>query len=203
MGNLLSKPANELTKQERDYIKNELNEIDKDEIRKELEIIRHNQEQDKARISSIEEEQEKHHEAIKKLEEGTNVLCAPSHTKRKKVFNNICKRRVWSLFDNDKESAEYIVFSPYLFKKIYSDIALEFNVGSWHDIDMKDYEKPDSVFNQAISYAKQWLPADYYIRQCIKELETKRDSGFLAPERCRALTYYLKETSNGEINIFS
>ena len=40
MTNLLSKPTNELTKNEREYLRNELNEMDKDEIRKELEEIK-------------------------------------------------------------------------------------------------------------------------------------------------------------------
>lgn len=30
-----------------------------------------------------------------------------------------------------------------------------------------------------------------------------RDKGILAPERCRALTEYLRVTNNGEINPFS
>lgn len=31
---------------------------------------------------------------------------------------------------------------------------------------------------------------------------TKRDKGILSPERCRALTDYLRITDNGEINPF-
>lgn len=202
MDSLLVKPTNELTKSERELLKNELNEMDKDDIRKELEKIRNHQEKDNIRITTIEEEQKKQEAAIKKIEEDTNVLCAPFHSKRKKVFSNICKNRVRWHFAFDKSSPEYVLFSPFFFKRIYGDIANEFDLGSWHDISMKDYENPGSMYNMAIDYAKSWFPSDYYVRDCIDTMVKQRDGGILAPERCRALTQYLEITNNGKFNPF-
>lgn len=202
MQNLLNKPTNELTKIEREYLKNELNEMDKDEIRKELEDIKDAQEQYKARIDIIEGETEKQKVSIAKLEKNTNVICSPFHSKRKRNFNKICKTRVWQLFNNDKNSVEYILFSHFLFKKIYGDVASHFDLDTWYDISMENYESETSMYSQAKEFVTYWTPSDWYIKECIKGMVAQRDNGILKPERCRALTEYLKITNHGEINPF-
>ena len=140
---------------------------------------------------------------VEKLEKNTNVICSPFHSKRKRNFNKLCKARVWQLFNNQKDTPDYILFSHFLFKKIYGDIASHFDLDTWHDISMEKYESETSMYNQAKEFATYWTPSDWYIKECVKEMITKRDNGVLSPERCRALTEYLKLTNNGEINPFT
>lgn len=203
MNNLLNKPTNELTKTEREYLRNELNEMDKDDIRNELEEIKSAQEGYNTRIGIVEEETRKQGDSIKKLEKNTNVICSPFHSKRKKNFKNLCKARVWKLFSNDKDSCEYVLFHHFFFKKIYADIANHFDLDTWCDISMENYEQTNSMYSLAKELANYWTPSDWYIKECIKGMIIKRDKGILSPERCRALTEYLKLTNNGEINPFT
>lgn len=203
MKNLTTKPINEMTKNEREYIRNELNEIDKDNIRKELEEIQEEQKKNNERIDGLEDDVKKTKDDVEKLQKNTNVLGSPFHSKRKRNFNNLCKKRVWKLFNNDKTTCEYVLFSPFLFKKIYSSIAINFDLDTWHDISMENYEEEYSMYAQAKEFATYWTPSDWYISQCIDEMIIKRDNGILSSERCRALTEYLKITNGGEINPFS
>lgn len=203
MTNLLSKPTNELTKNEREYLRNELNEMDKDEIRKELEEIKDIQKKYNSRMDIMEETAQQQADSIKRLEKNTNVICSPFHSKRKRMFNNLCKARVWSLFDNNKDTIEYVLFQSYFFKKIYGDIASHFELDTWYDIDMTEYENEGSMYSQAKEFAKYWNPSNWYVKEKISEMINKRDNGILAPEKCRALTEYLKITNNGEINPFT
>lgn len=202
MDNLLNKPTNELTKSEREYLKNELNEMDKDDIRNELEEIKNAQEGYETRIGIVEEETRKQGDSIKKLEKNTNVIGSPFHSKRKRNFNKLCKMRVWELFNNDKDSCEYVLFSHFLFKKIYGDIATHFDLDTWYDLSMEKFEEENSIYSQAKAFASYWTPNDWYIKECINGMISKRDKGILSPERYRALTEYLKITNNGDINPF-
>lgn len=154
------------------------------------------------RINNLEAESNKTKTTIESLEKNTNVLCAPFHSKRRKTFRNLCKSRVWQLFDNEKDTSEYILFAHFLFKKIYGDIAYRFDLDTWGDINMENYKNETSMYNQAKEFAEFWTPSDQYIKECIRQMVSKRDSGLLSPERCRALTEYLKNTNNGEINPF-
>lgn len=153
-------------------------------------------------VNGIVEEQINQKTIIDKLEKNTNVICSPFHSKRKRKFTKLCKTRVWNLFNNNKDTSEYILFSYFLFKKIYGDVASHFDLDTWHDISMEDYENETSMYSQAKEFVTYWTPSDWYIKECIKNMIEQRDNGFLKPERCRALTEYLKITNNGEINPF-
>lgn len=203
MNNLTTRSIAEMTKSERDYLRNELNEVDKNDIRKELEDLKNAQKKSDEKIGLMEAEQEKTKAEVKKLKKNTNVICSPFHSKRKRNFNNLCKSRVWNLFNNDKDSCEYVLFNAFLFKKIYGDIATHFDLDTWHDLSMENYEKENSLYSQAKDYANYWTPSNWYIKSCIAGMIEKRDKGILSPERCRALTEYLRVTNNGEINPFS
>lgn len=154
-------------------------------------------------INGIVEKQNKQEETISKLEKNTNVICSPFHSKRKRNFNKICKTRVWQLFNNKKDTSEYVLFSHFLFKKIYGDVASHFDLDTWHDISMENYESETSMYAQAKDFVTYWTPSDLYIKECLKIMIDQRDNGILKPERCRALTEYLKLTNYGEINPFS
>ena len=203
MENLTTRSVAEMTKAEREYLRNELNEIDKNDIRKELEEIKNNQKKDKEKMDLFEETQGKHEKRLTLVEKNTNIICSKFHSKRMTIFRNICKSRVWSLFNNDKTSSEYVLFGSFFFKKIYADIATHFELDTWYDIDMTEYDKETSMYNQAKEFAKYWTPSNWYVKETINIMIEKRDNGILASERCRALTEYLRTTNNGEINPFS
>ena len=139
---------------------------------------------------------------VESLEKNTNVICSPFHSKRKRNFNRLCKARVWELFNHDKDSCEYVLFSHFLFKKIYGDIATHFDLDTWHDLSMEKFEEENSTYSQAKEFASYWTPSNWYVKDCINGMISKRDKGILSPERCRALTEYLRITNNGEINPF-
>ena len=154
------------------------------------------------KLKIMEQEQEKTLTKVEKLEKNTNVICSPFHSKRKKNFKKICKARVWNLFNNEADNYEYVLFSSFLFKKIYADIASKFELDSWFDLNMENYEQDNSMYSQAKDFITYWTPDSWYIKYCVNSLIEKRDNGLLSSEKCRALTQYLKATNNGEINPF-
>ena len=96
-----------------------------------------------------------------------------------------------------------MLFNSFLFKKIYGDIATHFDLDTWYDLSMEKFEQENSMYSQAKEFASYWTPSNWYIKSCVDGMIEKRDKGILSPERCRALTEYLKVTNNGEINPFS
>ena len=168
-----------------------------------LKIINNQNKKRDEKIKIMEQEQAETKTEVESLKKNTNVICSPFHSKRKRNFNKLCKSRVWSLFNNDKDSCEYVLFSSFLFKKIYGDIATHFDLDTWHDLNMEKFEQENSMYSQAKEFVSYWTPTNWYIRSCIDGMIDKRDKGILSPERCRALTEYLKTTNNGEVNPFS
>ena len=167
-----------------------------------LKIINNQNKKRDAQIQILEEETGKIKTATEELKKNTNVICSPFHSKRKRNFNKLCKSRVWKLFGNDKDTCEYVLFSHFLFKKIYGDIATHFDLDTWHDLSMENFEDANSTYSIAKDFVSYWTPSGWYVKECIKGMIDKRDKGILSPERCRALTEYLKITNNGEINPF-
>lgn len=106
------------------------------------------------------------------------------------------------MFGHDKDSCEYVLFSHFLFKKIYGDIATHFDLDTWHDLSMEKFEEENSIYSQAKEFASYWTPSNWYVKECINGMISKRDKGILSLERCRALTECLRITDNGEINPF-
>ena len=117
---------------------------------------------------------------VESLEKNTNVICSPFHSKRKRNFNKLCKSRVWELFNHDKDSCEYVLFSHFLFKKIYGDIATHFDLDTWHDLSMEKFEEDNSTYSQAKEFASYWTPSNLYIKECISGMVSKRDKGLLS-----------------------
>ena len=153
-------------------------------------------------VNCIVKKQSEQDASIDELKKNTNVICSQFHSKRRKNFKNLCKARVWYFFDNNKDTIEYVLFQSYFFKKIYGDVALHFDLDTWHDISMENYENEMSMYSQAKEFVKYWKPSDRYVKEKINIMINKRDKGILAPEKCRALTEYLRTTNNGEINPF-
>jgi hypothetical protein len=138
---------------------------------------------------------------IDALEKETNVLCAPTHHKRRNHFKKKASARVKYLL-GDKTTPEYMLFAAYFFKGIYHDIAYQLELGEWDDISMEDYDKYDSQYEQAKNIRDNWKPSVRYFKHCLDELIEKRDNTILSQDRCRALTIFLKATNNGEDVVF-
>ncbi len=195
---LLNKSMNEMTKTERDYLRNQLNERDMAEITNQLAEVKNNQEKFNVKLGIIEKTQEENKDEIDRLKQETNVLCAPIHHKRRNKFRKKAASRVRFLLGNDKAAPEYILFSAYFFKGIYADIAYQLELGNWDDMSMENYENPDSTYETAKEIRDNWRPEYKYFKRCLKELIEKRDNGILRPEKCRALTGFLNSTNNGK-----
>jgi len=195
---LFSKPMNELTKEERDYVRNQLNELDMDDIKEKLTDITNEQERINTRINGFEDTQKIQGADIDQLKKDTNVLCAPTHHKKRSKFKKKASARVRFLLGNDKTTPEYMLFSPYFFKGIYADVAYQLELGEWDDISMEGYEELNSQYERAKEIRDNWKPSYIYFKRCLDELIEKRDKGELRQERCRALTAFLSATDNGK-----
>lgn len=132
---------------------------------------------------------------LKKTKEFIDVLGFSVNSYKLQILKAKAVSRVYSLFNNDTSSIEYIVWNSYFFKKIYSDIAHHFHVNKCANINVRDFE-------EACNLAEKWLPTDYYIKEKIEEMRKKVIQGGLRQERVMALNMYLKMTNDGEINLF-
>lgn len=124
-----------------------------------------------------------------------NVLGFAVNSYKFQILKSKATARVYELLNNDISSIDFIVWSPYFFHKIYSDIAHHFNVNKCANINVDDFE-------EACYLAEHWTPTEYYIKEKIDEMKNKVTTGALKQERVMALNMYLKSTNNGEINPF-
>lgn len=132
---------------------------------------------------------------LKRTKEFIDVLGFAVNSYKLQILKGKSASRVYSLFNNDTSSIDFLVWNSYFFKKIYSDIAHHFHVSKCANINVKDFE-------EACILADEWLPTDYYIREKVEELKHKVMQGTLKQERVMAFNMYLKSTNNGEINPF-
>lgn len=137
-------------------------------------------------------------EAVNELEKTKkfiDVLGFAVNSYKLEILKSKAVARVYSLFNNDVTSIEFIVWSPYFFHKIYSDIAHYFEVNKCANIHVDN-------FGEACSVAENWKPSEDYICKKIEEMKKKVLNGTLKQERVMALNMYLKATNDGEINPF-
>lgn len=193
--NLTTKPINEMTKSEREYVKYQINERDKEDMQKEIEELKNAQKKNDERISLVEDETKKKTNAITETKKFIDVLGFAVNSYKLQILKGKATSRVYSLFNNDVTSIEYLVWNSYFFKKIYSDIAHHFRVNKCANINVENFE-------EACYLAENWTPSDYYIHEKIKEMKNRVTTGTLKQERVMALNMYLKLTDNGEINPF-
>lgn len=194
---------NDLTKGELEILNKKIQEKIIKDLQYEIEEEKNQRKKLEERTFIIEQEHKKQKETILTIKKEIDVLGSPLHSKRKKSFKKLCSKRVFNLLNNNVSSCEYIIFSPFLYKKIYIDIANYFELDTYLDLNMENYDREGSKYSEAKEMVIYWKPSSSYIKECIKNLIDKRDNGFLRPERCRALSEYLKITNNGEINPFS
>ena len=150
--------------------------------------------EENARIN--EEKLDKTATELKRTKEFIDVLGFAVNSYKLQILKGKATSRVYSLFNNDTSSINFLVWNTYFFKKIYSDIAHHFHVSKCANINVKDFE-------EACILADEWLPTDYYIREKVEELKNKVMQGTLKQERVMAFNMYLKSTNNGEINPFT
>lgn len=132
---------------------------------------------------------------LEKTKKFINVLGFAVNSYKFQILKSKATARVYELLNNDISSIDFIVWSPYFFHKIYSDIAHHFNVNKCANINVDDFE-------EACYLAEHWTPSEYYIKEKIEEMKNKVTTGTLKQERVMAFNMYLKSTNNGEINPF-
>ena len=132
---------------------------------------------------------------LEKTKKFINVLGFAVNSYKFQILKSKATARVYELLNNDISSIDFIVWSPYFFHKIYSDIAHHFNVNKCANINVDDFE-------EACYLAEHQTPTEYYIKEKIEEMKNKVTTGTLKQERVMALNMYLKSTNNGEINPF-
>ena len=132
---------------------------------------------------------------LEKTKKFINVLGFAVNSYKFQILKSKATARVYELLNNDISSIDFIVWSPYFFHKIYSDIAHHFNVNKCANINVDNFE-------EACYLAEHWTPTEYYIKEKIEEMKNKVTTGALKQERVMALNMYLKSTNNGEINPF-
>ena len=132
---------------------------------------------------------------LEKTKKFINVLGFAVNSYKFQILKSKATARVYELLNNDISSIDFIVWSPYFFHKIYSDIAHHFNVNKCANINVDDFE-------EACYLAEHWTPTEYYIKEKIEEMKNKVTTGALKQERVMALNMYLKSTNNGEIYPF-
>ena len=132
---------------------------------------------------------------LEKTKKFINVLGFAVNSYKFQILKSKATARVYELLNNDISSIDFIVWSPYFFHKIYSDIAHHVNVNKCANINVDDFE-------EACYLAEHWTPTEYYIKEKIEEMKNKVTTGALKQERVMALNMYLKSTNNGEINPF-
>lgn len=132
---------------------------------------------------------------LEKTKKFINVLGFAVNSYKFQILKSKATARVYELLNNDISSIDFIVWSPYFFHKIYSDIAHHFNVNKCANINVDDFE-------EACYLAEHWTPSEYYTKEKIEEMKNKVTTGTLKQERVMAFNMYLKSTNNGEINPF-
>ena len=149
--------------------------------------------EEKAKISDAKLEETVNE--LEKTKKFIDVLGFAVNSYKLKILQGKATSRVYELLNNDTSGIEFIVWSPYFFHKIYSDIAHHFKVNKCANINVDNFE-------EACCIAESWYPSEYYIKEKIEEMKNKVTTGTLKQERVMALNMYLKSTNNGEINPF-
>lgn len=113
------------------------------------------------------------------------------------VFSKNATKRIHELLGNTTDD-NYVLFQPYFRTGIYKAVTDAFNLSSWKQLSMINYEKENSDYNRGLRILKTWKPQKSYFHSRLNRLITSRDNGVLAPERCRALTRFLNKTDNAK-----
>lgn len=131
------------------------------------------------------------------------TLSSKEHSIRLRKLKTRASDRVNDMLKKEEATCEYVLFERYFHFRIYTDLSYKLNLGSYKEMDMCDYEKPNSTYSKSLEYVENWTPSKKYIDDVLKKLSKLRDNGFLASEKCRALTAYLENTDNGKVNPFT
>jgi hypothetical protein len=133
-------------------------------------------------------------EKVNKTAELINVIGFGIHSKKGKILRTCCSGRVHTIL-GDMSGFNYLLWNSYFFKKIYSDLGNFFNVDSYKNIHVDDFER-------AKAFALGWSPDDTYVYEKTQEMIDKRNKGLLSQTRCMALAAYLEFSDGGTVNPF-
>lgn len=159
-----------------------------------VENVTNEQKKQQSIIELQEKQIEETSERSKNTENRINVIGFGIHSKKGKILRKLCAGRILSIL-GDASNFNHLLWSPYFYKKIYSDLADLFEVDTYKNIHIDDFE-------QAKSFALSWRPNDGYVYNKTQELIEKRNKGTLSQIRAMALSAYLEASDNGTINLF-
>lgn len=159
-----------------------------------VENVTNEQKKQKTLIQLQEKQIEETSERSKKTEDRINVIGFGIHSKKGQILRKLCAGRVLSIL-GDRTNFNHLLWSHYFYKKVYSDLAHWFEVDTYRNIHIDNYE-------QAKSFALSWSPDAQYIYNKTQELIEKRNNGTLSQIRAMALSAYLEASNNGTINLF-
>lgn len=120
---------------------------------------------------------------IDKVVSVTDVIGFGYHSKKGSAFRGATRARCYELLGSPS-SPEFILLYGFFCKKISRDITKDLNVSRIGNIAVAD-------FSTAMEKARIWTPSDGYVIDTIQTLIERRDNGYLAREKCVALTDYL------------
>lgn len=181
----------ELSEMDASFIKDKLRDRDMTEMRKRIADM--NVKYDK-RLSICKDELEGLKTKTDGIADSINVIGFGIHSKKGKILRKICSSRIHSIL-GEMSGYNYLLWNPYFFKRIYNDLGNYFDVDSYKNIHVNDFEK-------AKAFASSWNPDDTYVYEKTQEMIEKRNKGLLSQTRCMALYAYLEETENGAYNPF-
>lgn len=160
----------------------------------EIKEMQNNLEKQKQELEDHEGQISEIENATNKIKDQINVIGYGLHSKKWGNFQKTCKRRVHELLGSMSDY-NYLLWSHYFFKKIYSDVENHFEVCGCKNIHINDYLSAKAI-------ASTWSPDEYYIRTKLQEMIEKRNKGTLPQNKYMALARYLEVTNDGEINPF-
>lgn len=140
---------------------------------------------------------DKHGQSIKKFEIDSIIIGNQNYAAQYNVFSKKATKRIHELLGSTTDD-NYVLFQPYFRTGIYKAITDAFDLSSWKQLSMIDYEKENSDYNKGLRILETWKPRKSYFHSRLNRLITSRDNGVLAPERCRALTRFLNKTDNAK-----
>lgn len=148
-----------------------------------------------SKLKDLEMQGAKNSHRIDCIESDGIIIGNQNYAAQYNVFSKKATKRIHELLGSTTDD-NYVLFQPYFRTGIYKSITDAFDLSSWKQLSMINYEKENSDYNKGLRILETWKPQKSYFHSRLNRLITARDNGVLAAERCRALTRFLNKTDN-------
>lgn len=150
-----------------------------------------------SKLKDLEMQGAKNSHRIDCIESDGIIIGNQNYAAQYNVFSKKATKRIHELLGSTTDD-NYVLFQPYFRTGIYKAITDAFDLSSWKQLSMINYEKENSDYNKGLRILETWKPQKSYFHSRLNRLITARDNGVLAAERCRALTRFLNKTDNAK-----